>query len=56
MHGDDIYTIIVDRDTDEEESLMYCIPDSMSNAEVAKELEIAEDRLRIERPSGRERD
>ena len=56
VHGDEIYTIIVDRDTDEEERLMYCIPESMSNADVAKELNIAEDRLYIEGPSGNERD
>ena len=56
VHGDEIYTIIVDRDTDEEERLMYHIPESMSNAEVAKELNIAEGRLYIEGPSGNERD
>lgn len=56
VHGDEIYTIIVDRDTDEEERLMYCIPESMSNADVAKELNIAEARLYIEGPSGNERD
>lgn len=56
VHGDEIYTIIVDRDTNEEERLMYHIPESMSNAEVAKELNIAEDRLYIEGPSGNERD
>ncbi len=56
VHGDEIYTIIVDRDTDEEERLMYCIPESMSNADVAEELNIAEDRLYIEGPSGNERD
>lgn len=56
VHGDEIYTIIVDRDTNEEERLMYHIPESMSNAEVAKELNIAEGRLYIEGPSGNERD
>lgn len=55
VHGDEIYTVVVDKDTENEERNMYVIPESMSNAEIAEVLKISEERLYIEGPSGRER-